>query len=177
MGFFYTVTLPGVIIHELAHQLFCDLYNIPVYEVCYLNPGAEDGIVGHVLHRPTESVAASWSIALAPLLVNSLVCMLFNFPFSTIRAFGLEDQINLHGFLLHSGYVVLQLIGVAAGIHAMPSNQDVKGLTELNQPFVMRLLAIAVQSIVALFNWGYVGGLLQLFFVYGLITILPAILF
>jgi hypothetical protein len=28
-------TFPGVIVHELAHQLFCRWFRIPVLNVCY----------------------------------------------------------------------------------------------------------------------------------------------
>ena len=29
------VTFPGVIVHELAHQIFCMLMKVPVYDVKY----------------------------------------------------------------------------------------------------------------------------------------------
>lgn len=31
------ITFPGVIVHELAHQIFCYLMKIPVYEVKYFH--------------------------------------------------------------------------------------------------------------------------------------------
>ena len=29
------LTFPGVIVHEFAHKLFCDIFNVPVYYVNY----------------------------------------------------------------------------------------------------------------------------------------------
>lgn len=42
---------PGVMVHELAHQLFCRLMGVPVYEVKYFQFA---DTCGYVAHEPAE---------------------------------------------------------------------------------------------------------------------------
>jgi len=39
------LTFPGVIVHEMAHQLFCRLFRVAVLDVCYFRFGNPAGYV------------------------------------------------------------------------------------------------------------------------------------
>ncbi|WP_431212439.1 DUF3267 domain-containing protein [Puia sp. P3] len=54
-GFVITLlTFPGVIVHEFAHQLFCRLYKVPVFEVVYFQLGNP---AGYVMHEAVKNKA------------------------------------------------------------------------------------------------------------------------
>lgn len=109
------VTFPGVIVHELAHQLFCRLFKIPVFEVCYFrfeNP------VGYVLHEPAPRVYQTVLISVGPFIVNSLLCFIIGF--SAALQFKFESANVLDYFLMY--------LAISIGAHAFPSTGDASTL-------------------------------------------------
>jgi len=167
------LTFPGVMIHEIAHRLFCDLFNVDVYQVCYFAPGNKTA--GHVIHRKTESFFVSWCIGIAPLIINSLVCMLLAFPYGCANILGLEC-IALHGTFLTGVHLVIRWIGLSAGFNAFPSLQDIEGLSELTNGLGSKLVFFCTQLIVMLFNINYIGWMLRVGFTYALVCLLPIII-
>jgi hypothetical protein len=112
------VTFPGVIVHETAHRFFCDLTGTPVYEVRYFRPGKS--ISGYVQHGPPRHLGKSLLIAIGPLLIGTVLCALLTFPAAYQAAVldaGLGGPVD----------VALAWIGFSIGMHAIPSNQDVRG--------------------------------------------------
>lgn len=64
------ITFPGVIVHELAHQLFCRWFKIPVFEVCYFrfeNP------IGYVIHEPAKKGYQTILISIGPFIINTIL--------------------------------------------------------------------------------------------------------
>lgn len=115
-------TFPGVIIHESAHRFFCDLFRVPVYEVCYYTPLSTTS--GYVIHHPTESLKANFFIALGPLFINSIICIVFTVPLMVMSK--CTAGIYLGSYL----EVFLFWIGVSSGIYALPSHIDIDYLME-----------------------------------------------
>jgi len=110
-------TFPGVIIHELAHLIFCRLKKVPVLEVKFFQFDMKTA--GYVLHGPVEDFGASFLISVGPFIVNSLLCMLICFPASIpLRVFGVSNFPSL----------VLLWLGVSIGMHAFPSTADAANL-------------------------------------------------
>src|SRR5438128_12535555 len=73
------VTFPGVIVHELAHQLFCRLYKIPVFKVVYFqatNPA------GYVIHDAPANKFQSVMISIGPFFLNTILGGLIALPAS-----------------------------------------------------------------------------------------------
>jgi hypothetical protein len=109
-------TFPGVILHEIAHKFFCDIYRVPVYEVKYF---AASKNAGHVIHEPIDNSKKNAIIGLAPLLINSIVCVLFLIP-------------HFLPFLMGSSFVstytpldiFLIWVGLSCGLNALPSEAD-----------------------------------------------------
>lgn len=114
------ITFPGVIFHEAAHRFFCDYFRVPVYEVCYFAPISQQS--GYVIHQTTNNLKAKTFIAMGPLIINTLLCMLFSFPLmASHKVTGdIADGNPLFTFLMW--------IGLSAGMHAIPSNVDINNL-------------------------------------------------
>ncbi|MEM7362014.1 MAG: metalloprotease family protein [Bacteroidota bacterium] len=108
--FIALITFPGVMIHELAHELFCYLTGVKVYEVCYFQFDKDE--TGYVLHEATESVIKNFLISMAPLLLGTfLPLLIFSFGFLLFE----KESVFLYPFFW---------LGGSIGMHAFPSNGD-----------------------------------------------------
>jgi hypothetical protein len=110
------LTFPGVIVHEFAHRLFCDLAKVPVYKVCYFrieNPA------GYVIHGPANGLKKSLLISAGPLIVNTILCALLTFP-------AVFPIIVLNAEKYNIVFTILMWVGFSIGMHAFPSNADIK---------------------------------------------------
>lgn len=115
------LTFPGVIVHELAHQMFCRICRIPVYEVKYFqftNP------CGYVLHEATDNPMKNFLSAMGPFFVNTIVGMLIVLPasvdiffFSSVQSTG---PLNLF----------LAWVGLSILMHAFPSKGDADAMVQ-----------------------------------------------
>lgn len=112
------VTFPGVIIHELGHKLFCDWTNTKVHKVCYFrfsNPA------GYVLHERASNLKSAFLISIGPLIFNTIIC----------------SGVTFIAWIMNhnsSVFYILMWIGISAGMHAFPSNQDASSfLTEVKE--------------------------------------------
>lgn len=109
-----TLTFPGVIVHEIAHRMFCDWARVPVYKVCYFRVGTPSGFV---VHGPVNSLRKSFLISIGPLIVNTILCMMIMFSVSIPLFFLHESGFNPLNWLL-------AWLGISIGMNAFPSNQD-----------------------------------------------------
>lgn len=160
------LTFPGVVLHEISHRFFCDLFDIPVYEICYLRLFSRKA--GHVIHAGTTSLFAGILISLAPLIINSLVSMFLLIPL------GYTIYLKTHFFLPNSlGHIFLLWLGFSIGIHAIPSDQDMINLDGLAISELSQMLVWLLQNIVFLFNVPFLGFGLQIGYVYFLSQLLP----
>ncbi len=111
------LTFPGVIVHELGHLVFCMLRKVPVFEVKFFQFDMK--AQGYVLHAPTESYATTFLVAVGPLVLNTLLCLLICFP-ASLPFWVFEDRGPVT--------IVLLWLGVSIGMHAFPSTGDAQGL-------------------------------------------------
>ncbi|HEY9733815.1 MAG TPA: hypothetical protein V6C89_18025 [Drouetiella sp.] len=123
------LTFPGVICHEFAHRLFCDLAKVPVYKVVYFqlsNPS------GYVIHGKVPDLKSAFLISVGPFFVNTILCSLISFS-AAIPFFLLGDYKSTGAFGM------LQIwLAISIGMHAFPSKQDLdnflqKVVTEKNK--------------------------------------------
>ncbi|MCL5876036.1 MAG: metalloprotease family protein [Candidatus Dependentiae bacterium] len=159
------VTFPGIILHEIAHRFVCDIFKIPVYEVMYFE--MDSSRAGHVIHQKVDSVTKNFLIAVAPLLFNTVVCMIFTFPYSSASYITGDSIPNFFS-------AILWWIGMSAGINAFPSNQDVANLScsEEETTFFAGLVQLIVQCLNFLRRvW------LDFLYAYGISLILPYLIF
>jgi hypothetical protein len=151
------VTFPGVIVHELAHQLFCRWFRVPVLEVCYFRIGDP---AGFVTHEPPTNVYHSLFISIGPFLINTMLGALTAFPAALpVIKFGEGDLLD---------YLLIWL-GVSIAMHAIPSTGDAKSLWHsMNGPGVSWGVRFAVAPIVGIIYLAALGRVFWLDLVYGL---------
>lgn len=151
------LTFPGVIVHEFAHQLFCRLFRVPVYDVVYFqmkNPS------GYVAHEPTEKPLASFMISVGPFIVNTLLGMLVVFP----------AAIELFRFEVYQNILVLLLgwLGISILMHAFPSTGDAKVMVQsiLKNPDVNLAVKAVTAPVIGLVYLGALGSMMWLDLIY-----------
>ncbi len=108
-------TFPGVVIHELAHQLFCRAFKVPVYEVCYFRFGNP---AGYVLHGESKHWSHDVLISVGPFFLNTLIGAIFAFPVML--------KLNFNTLTLLD--VLLLWLSISIAMHAIPSTGDAKSM-------------------------------------------------
>jgi Putative zincin peptidase len=161
-------TFPGVIVHELAHQLFCRWFKIPVLEVCYFRVGNP---AGFVVHEPATKSYQSILIPIGPFLINTAIGAIIAFPAAVpVFRFGTGDPLD---------YFLIWL-GVSIAMHAFPSTGDGESLWQSvkDVSLTVRLLVLPIVVLIYLAAIGEVFWL-DLFYgaavAMGLPTLLVAI--
>jgi len=110
-GLIAVLTFPGIITHELAHKLCCDLAHVPVHKVCYFRLGNPSG---YVIHEQTDSYGKALLIDTAPFFTNTAISLLLfviaiNLPFGPVAC-------------------VLYWLGISIAMHSFPSSGDADNL-------------------------------------------------
>jgi hypothetical protein len=161
------LTFPGVVIHELAHQMFCRYFNVPVYEVCYFHFGNP---TGYVIHGQPEKWTHSVLIAAGPFFMNSILGVVLTFP-SVLRVSEFDGATSVFdGILLW--------LGISIAMHAIPSIGDAKSMWQAvsgnKAPLLAKLIVAPIVGIIFLLAVGSVFWL-DLAFGVGVILGVPKI--
>jgi hypothetical protein len=156
-GFIISIlTCPGIIVHEFAHQLFCRLFKVPVFKVCYFRVGNP---AGYVLHETPKQNWQSLMISIGPFFVNTIVGFLIAFPASIpLVKFNQGDPAD---------YLLIYL-GVSIAMHAFPSVGDAKSIWNHFEKHGNLFKRILVAPIVGLIYLGAIGSFVWLDFAYGI---------
>lgn len=158
-----SVTFPGVIVHELAHQFFCWLMKIPVFEVKYFqfeNP------CGYVLHEHTDNPFANFIISVGPFIFNTIIGSAIVFPSMLgYQSLGFSNNLIVNILGLISFW-----IGISILAHAFPSNGDANMMVQsiLKNEQVNILVKILVAPVVGLIYLGSLGSIIWLDFIYAI---------
>lgn len=152
------ITFPGVIVHEIAHQLFCRFSRVAVLDVCYFRFGNP---AGYVVHEIPRRHVQHILIGVGPFLVNSLLGPLIAFPAALpVLKFQAGSPLD---------YLLIWL-GVSITMHAFPSTGDARSIwaavRSSDVPLVTRLLTF---PIVALIYLGALGSFFWLDLIYGIL--------
>lgn len=151
------LTFPGVIVHELAHQLFCRWFKVPVFKVVYFqvaNPA------GYVLHERARTSTQAVFISTGPFILNTLLGFLIAFPAALQYKLDAMNPLD---------YILLYL-GISVAMHAFPSTGDAKVLWDsvVKGDTSSRLSKIIVTPIVGFIYLGAMGSIVWLDFIYGM---------
>jgi hypothetical protein len=151
------VTFPGVIVHELAHQLFCRWCRVPVFKVVYFQA---ENPVGYVLHEIPANKWHSILISVGPFFINTILGALIAFPAA------------LPVFMFHNGGVLdylLIYLGVSIAMHAFPSTGDANAIwSHINDKSTNWLVKILGYPVVGLIYLGSLGSFFWLDLLYGI---------
>ena len=168
-GFLISVlTFPGVIVHELAHQVLCKLTGTPVFKVCYFRLGNP---AGFVIHGRPDSVWHHILIGIGPLFVNTLLGLALG-----LAAFGLHTDVD-H---LTWPVGVLLWLAVSIAMHSFPSTGDARSIWRSvwspGSPVTAKLIGTPLVAIIFL---GALGSIFWLDAIYGfgVVVELPKLLF
>jgi Putative zincin peptidase len=163
-GFLITwLTFPGVIIHELAHQLFCLCTGTPVRQVCYFRFGNP---AGFVIHDRPSSVWRHILIGIGPLFVNTALGFTIGLTALPWR----ENELV---------FGVLMWLAVSIAMHSFPSTGDAKSIWAAiwhrEAPLSARILAT---PLVGLIFVGAIGSFfwLDLAYGFGVVTGIPRLM-
>jgi hypothetical protein len=164
-GFIITwITFPGVIIHELAHKLFCQWTGTKVLQVCYFRFGNP---AGFVIHEKPATVWKHILIGVGPLFVNTgigLAVGLLALPFKT----------NAEPL-----FIGLMWLAISIAMHSFPSTGDAKSIWEAiwekEAPILSKVVGTPLVGIIVL---GAIGSIFWLDLIYGcgVVIGLPALL-
>jgi hypothetical protein len=149
------ITFPGVIVHELAHQLFCRLFRVAVLDVCYFQFGNP---AGFVVHETPSKHAHHILIGIGPFFVNSILGALIAFPAMIPLLIGQPSAFDI--FLLW--------LGVSIAMHAFPSTGDAQSIWQaVWSPGTSWLTRIVATPLVVLIYLGALGSFFWLDVLYG----------
>jgi hypothetical protein len=150
------LTFPGVIVHELAHQLFCRLFRVPVFKVVYFQA---ENPAGYVLHEGPESRWQSIMISVGPFIVNTLLGALIALP-AALPFFEFNNPGPIDFVLIY--------LGVSIAMHAFPSTGDasviLERLREKETPILAKIFGYPVLGLIYL---GALGSFFWLDLLYG----------
>ena len=163
------ITFPGVIIHELAHQILCYICGLKVYEVKYFqmsNP------CGYVVHESTNNPLKIFLTSMGPFFINTLMGILIVLP-ASVEVLAFSDYTNIFNLLI-------AWLGISVLMHAFPSTGDAKVMVKmiLKNKEVSIIPKILAAPFVALVYIGAIGSMVWLDLIYAitLAMVLPRLL-
>jgi hypothetical protein len=113
--------MPGVVVHELGHKMFCDIFGVRVHKVRYFSFQSPPGFV---VHEQPDGFVKTFLITIGPFILNSLVAMLF-------AIFSLQYSLWL------------ALVSISIAMQSFPSKGDAKSLwIETKRHMKRNLLAV-----------------------------------
>lgn len=164
-GFLITwVTFPGVIVHELAHALFCRFFGVDIYAVKYFQFATGFGQpAGYVMHGPTKTANHNVLIGIGPFFVNTILGGIIGAPAAIpVLKFGSGDPLD---------YFLIWL-GVSIAMHAFPSTGDAASIRHaLKEPDTPKFTKIWATPVVWLIYLGAIGSVVWLDFLYGALVV------
>lgn len=151
------ITFPGVIVHELAHAIFCKIFRVPIYEIKYFQM---DNTLGYVAHERPNNSLKTLLILVGPFIINTILGLLITRPIAVSTIIFKDEWTYLNYFLAW--------IGVSLLMHAFPSIGDAKVLidTIIKNKEVSIIFKIITCPIVGLIYLGSLGSSLWLDFIY-----------
>jgi len=150
-------TFPGIIVHELAHQLFCRWFKVPVFKVVYFQT---ENPVGYVLHEIPSNKWHSIMISIGPFIINTIVGALIAFPGALpVFKFGNAGVLD---------YILIYL-GVSIAMHAFPSSGDANAIWQhVKDKQTSLWVKIVAYPVVGLIYLGSLGSFFWLDLLYGI---------
>ena len=157
--------MPGVVIHELSHHIFCIICNTKVIKVCYYNFKDSSG---YVRHEKPKHLYQDILIAVAPFFLNTFIGGLV--AYSTII-----NKFSTSGLLSFNWRDILTIIiSVSIGMHAIPSKGDALGMWnfigEGDMNFLLKIIAklIIAPLILMVFLLNFLSYFLKIDLFYGI---------
>ena len=157
--------MPGVVIHELSHHIFCIIFNAKVIEVCYYNFKDSSG---YVRHKRPQHLYQDVLIAVAPCFLNTFLGGLVAYPtiINKLPSFGLLS--------LNWRDVLTIIISISIGSQAIPSKDDALSMWnfigESDMNFLLKIAAklIIAPLVLVVFLLNFLSSFLKIDLFYGI---------
>ena len=157
--------IPGVVIHELSHHIFCIIFNAKVIDVCYYNFKDSSGYVRH--ERP-KHLYQDVLIAVAPFFLNTFLGGLVAYP-------TIINKLPILGLLTLNWRDILSMItSISIGMQAIPSKGDALSMWnfigESNMNFLLKITArlIIAPLVFVVFLLNFLSSFLKIDLFYGI---------
>ncbi len=156
--------MPGVIIHEFSHHLFCIIFGAKVINVCYYNFKDSSG---YVIHNRPKHLYQDILISTAPFFLNSFLGGLLAYP-------TIINKLSITGLVsLNWADILKIIISISIGMHAIPSKGDGLSiwnyLSDSDMNFLLKILAQCTLAplvfLIYLLNFG--SSYLKIDLIYG----------
>lgn len=159
------ITFPGVIVHEIAHQLFCRICRVAVLDVKYFSPGENPS--GYVVHEIPEKLSHQVLIGVGPFFVNTIIGALISLSAALpVLKFGTGSILD---------YIFIWL-GVSIAMHSFPSTGDAKSILEslkgMESSIIAKILLYPLVGLIYICSFGSVVWL-DLLYGVGIAMIIP----
>ena len=157
--------MPGVVIHEISHHIFCKIFNAKVIKVCYYNFKDSSGYVRH--ERP-KHLYQDVLIAIAPFFLNTLLGSLVAYPI-IINKFSTLGLISLNW-----RDILSMIISISIGMQAIPSKGDALSMWnfvgESDMNFLLKVMAwlIIAPLFLMVFLLNFLSSFLKIDLFYGI---------
>jgi hypothetical protein len=121
------VTFPGVIMHELAHELACKIARVRVYNVRYFRFGNP---AGYVEHEQPSHYRQTFFIVIAPFIFNSLVALSVFSSALMLPEEAIRFSISSYPAEIPAVWMkyLFYWLGFSVAMHAFPSSGDADNL-------------------------------------------------
>ena len=156
--------MPGVIIHELSHHFFCNIFGAKIIDVCYYNFRDSSG---YVLHEKPKHIYQDVLISTAPFFLNSFIGGIVAYP-------TIVNKLSTVGLVSLNWQDIFKIIiSISIGMSAIPSTGDGLSIwgsvSDSNMNFLFKLLALLTVTplvfIILLINYG--SSYLKIDLIYG----------
>ena len=157
--------MPGVVIHELSHHIFCIIFDTKVIKVCYYNFKDSSGYVRH--ERP-KHLYQDVLIAIAPFFINTFLGGLVAYP-------TIINKVQTLGLISINWRDILSIwISISIGMQAIPSKCDALsmwnfiGESDMNFPLKAIARLIIAPLILVVFLLNFLSSFLKIDLFYGI---------
>lgn len=161
-------TFPGVIVHEIAHQLFCRICRVAVLDVKYFDLGGNPA--GYVVHEIPKKLSHQVLIGIGPFFINTIIGALISLSAALpVIKFGTGSILD---------YFLIWL-GVSIAMHSFPSTGDAKTILDavknMDSSLLARILLYPLAGLIYLCSYGSVVWL-DLLYGAGIAMVIPNLL-
>lgn len=140
-------TFPGIVVHEIAHQLLCRFFRVAIFDVSYFQHSSKEA--GYVSHEVPRACYQSVIISIAPFFINTIIGLLITLP-TSITLLYIEDP-QWYDF-------IFAWLGISILMHAFPSTGDAKcirhALNTRKPSLFLKIISYPLVGLIYLASWG-----------------------
>lgn len=157
------ITFPGVIMHEVAHRILCDMFAVRVYAIQYFSSNIHtkpiiynDADIKHTYQQ--------FLIAYAPLIINTMLGMVFTFPF-IISQNQLSISIYIPNIFIRICWYITYWIGFSFLYNAIPKKTFLENIKTEKLPIPILLFHNSILILTTLAHINYISFFVRLLYI------------